>query len=70
MPLYEFVCNQCAHPFEELVRGADSVGELACPKCGSAQIKKKLSSFASKVAGGSSFSLGSGASAACTPGGT
>lgn len=33
MPLYEFVCSQCGHRFEELtaISGRDAV---RCPRCG------------------------------------
>ena len=30
MPLYEYVCKRCAHPFEELVSGDATP---ACPAC-------------------------------------
>jgi putative FmdB family regulatory protein len=62
MPLFEFICSECSQPFEELVRSASAIDELNCPSCGSQQITKKLSTFASKVTGG--FSLGSSASGA------
>ena len=69
MPIFEFVCEQCEKPFEELVRSFNSVEGVICPQCGSAQVKKKISTFASKIAGGSSFSLGSSASS-CSTGST
>lgn len=68
MPLFEFMCNECAQPFEELVRSSSAINEVNCPKCGSPEISKKLSTFASKVSGGG-FSLGSSA-AACGTGST
>jgi putative FmdB family regulatory protein len=43
MPIYEFVCMQCESHFEELVR----VGETSdCPDCGSSNVRKQLSVFA------------------------
>jgi putative FmdB family regulatory protein len=69
MPLFEFVCTDCEQSFEELLRSADAAGEVACPRCGGDQVKKKLSTFASKSSGGTSFSLGSSASS-CSTGGT
>lgn len=69
MPIFEFVCSDCGRPFEELVRSAAAVDVVACPGCGSQQVKKKISTFASKISGGSSFSLGSSA-ASCSTGGT
>ena len=70
MPLFEFVCSECGNQFEELVRSASVIEGVICPACSSAEIKKKLSTFASKISGGgSSFSLGS-SSAACSTGST
>lgn len=68
MPIFEFVCNNCKEPFEELVFNASAVGGVVCPSCGSKEVAKQISTFASRVAGGSSFSLGSGSAAACSTG--
>ncbi len=66
MPIFEFQCQKCGEPFDELVRSAAAIDEVSCPKCGSARVKKKLSTFATKVSGGT---RGSSASAsACAPG--
>lgn len=54
MPLYEFVCSHCSKEFELLVRSAAWKGEAACPRCGSKNLSKKLSVFASQTAGNSS----------------
>lgn len=43
MPIFEYACNDCGKQFETLVR-SDTV--LACPVCGSAQLEKQLSVFA------------------------
>jgi putative FmdB family regulatory protein len=67
MPIYEFVCSECKKPFEELVFSSNAVEKVVCPDCGSKQIKRKLSTFASKISGGSSLSMSS-SSAACSPG--
>ena len=68
MPLFEFVCTNCDQPFEELVRSASAVAEVSCPTCGSPQVKKKLSTFASRTTGASSFPLGNSSSASsCGP---
>ena len=40
MPLYEYVCQECHHAFEELVFGGESV---ACPTCRSARLERLLS---------------------------
>ncbi len=67
MPIFEFVCTQCGQNFEELVRSASSATEVICPTCHSQQVKKKISTFASKVVGGgASYSM----SPACNTGST
>lgn len=44
MPLYEYLCSGCQKGFETYVRAwGDTV---ACPRCGSAQVEKQLSTFA------------------------
>ncbi len=68
MPLFEFDCVECGEPFEKLVR--NSSAEIVCPACGSGQVKKKLSTFASKIAGsGSSLSTSAVSAPTCSPGG-
>jgi putative FmdB family regulatory protein len=70
MPLFEFECEQCGETFEELVRSSVAITDVLCPTCQSSQIHKKMSTFASHLAGGSSASSGRSASAAsCAPGG-
>lgn len=69
MPIFEFTCQECGAPFEELVRSANAIDEVRCPQCGSAQVKKLISTFASRIAGGSSISAGSGyGSSTCSTG--
>lgn len=41
MPLYEYQCKPCDHPFETLSRGAGDVAR--CPRCGSIDVVKLLS---------------------------
>ena len=43
MPIYEFVCMSCESHFEELVRVDQSAD---CPDCGSANVRRQLSTFA------------------------
>ena len=69
MPIYEFECTNCSEEFEELVFGTASIIELTCPECGSQDVVKKISTFASRVAGSNAFRLNSIASS-CSPGGT
>jgi putative FmdB family regulatory protein len=69
MPLFEFECPSCSHEFEELVLSFNGTGDVSCPVCGESDVQKKISTFASKVAGGNSLSLGSSA-ASCNTGST
>lgn len=62
MPLYEYRCSECNKRFEVLQRvGAASDG-VTCPACGSQQVGKLLSTFASSMgASGGGESLPCGA---------
>ena len=49
MPLYEYSCRGCGRRFEVLQRvGADHSG-VGCPVCGSDDVAKQFSTFASAV---------------------
>lgn len=67
MPIFEFVCQECGNPFEELVRSSNAVDEVTCPFCESDQVRKQISIFASKVAGSTS-GLASTAATSCSSG--
>ena len=67
MPIFEFECTECGERFEELVRSANAVDEVVCPGCRSQSVRKKISTFASKVSGSSSISYGA-SSAPCSSG--
>ena len=61
MPFYEYVCQKCSHPFEELVYGDE---RPACPKCKAAEVEKVLSVFAvgrSDASSGAPMGCGAGA---------
>jgi|YNPNPStandDraft_1061719.scaffolds.fasta_scaffold00650_14 putative FmdB family regulatory protein len=45
MPVYEYECKKCGERFELLVFGEKTIN---CPKCGSEQVLKKFSTFATK----------------------
>lgn len=47
MPVYEYVCQQCTSRFEKLQKGGGDVEPCSCPACGSEQVQKALSTFAS-----------------------
>lgn len=46
MPVFEFVCNDCARPFSALVGMVAAATPPACPRCGSVDLKKQVSRFA------------------------
>lgn len=52
MPIYEYICEDCKHQFEALVRNSSSQPEDGCPKCHSARLQRKLSTFSASVPAG------------------
>jgi putative FmdB family regulatory protein len=56
VPIYEYACMECETHFEELVRSGE---EPDCPDCGSADVLRQLSVFATHGAS-SQPSFGSG----------
>jgi len=50
MPIYEYRCKECSRVFELLVRGAEGEGP-ECPECGSGELKRLFSLFASRSEG-------------------
>jgi putative FmdB family regulatory protein len=65
MPLFEFTCEKCGATFEELVAAGLDVRALTCPECGSEDVEKIVSRFAS---GGTSAGSGTGGGGSCGPG--
>ncbi len=61
MPLFKYRCQDCQEQFEELVSFAQST-DMECPKCGSHQTEKLVSSFATLGRSSSGNSSGSGCS--------
>jgi putative FmdB family regulatory protein len=71
MPIFEFICTECGQHFEELVRSSTSADEVICPFCASSQVKKQLSTFATRVSGGSlSTRFASAPASSCSTGST
>lgn len=66
MPIYEFMCADCGQPFEKLVLSTSKAVEVSCPTCQSQNVTKKISSFASKLSGGGTYSFSS--SSSCSTG--
>ena len=48
MPIYEYVCQDCEHEFEYLVRGSE---KPSCPSCGRKRLDKRFSVPAAHTAG-------------------
>ena len=70
MPLYEYRCGGCGRRFEVLQRvGADRTG-VACPACGSAEVAKQLTPFASAISSpAGAMPCGAPSASACGSGG-
>ena len=48
MPIYEYVCMECESHFEELVRNGH---DPDCPDCGTENVRKQFSVFATHGTG-------------------
>ena len=62
MPIFEYVCKECDHPFEALVMGSQ---KAECPKCHSKKLAPQLSVFAAPAKGGASPTQSAGACGSC-----
>ncbi|MCX7794364.1 MAG: zinc ribbon domain-containing protein [Thermodesulfovibrionales bacterium] len=60
MPIYEYLCNRCKAEFMMLQKMGTSERDTECPKCGSKDVKKKLSSFSCSFSGGYGLSSSGG----------
>lgn len=72
MPLYEYKCSDCERPFELLVASPALADTVVCRYCGSDSVRRLISSFAARSAGGESFAATaprSGGGCACGGGG-
>ena len=56
MPLYDFVCKDCRHTFEELAFDDDDV--ISCPKCGSQNTARLVSAPSPLKTGAFPFKIG------------
>ena len=63
MPIYEYVCEDCRHPFEKIVRNRAEA--IACPSCGSKRSILQLSVVAAPRKESNGEAAGPGC--ACTP---
>lgn len=51
MPIYEYRCNECQTVFPRLQRVGATADGVRCPECGSTQVARKPSTFASAASG-------------------
>ena len=65
MALYEYRCSKCGSDFDKFVSMHKVEIKIKCPTCGSARVKRKLSSFATMSASSGKAS----APSACNSGG-
>lgn len=59
MPMYEYRCESCGDTYEKLRRMEDADHDLKCPSCGSTDVLRQVSAFAT--------SLSTDSGAACGP---
>lgn len=60
MPIYEYACKKCNEIFAVFQSITAGEQDTKCPKCGSADVKKKMSSFSCcSFDGGHTSSAGS-----------
>ena len=45
MPIYEYTCTRCSEFFARLQLAGREEEEVLCPRCGSDEVKKILSTF-------------------------
>jgi putative FmdB family regulatory protein len=57
LPIYEYKCKKCGEKFEKRVGFFHNQKTITCPKCGSADPDREMSTFATdRSSGGSSCS--------------
>jgi len=68
MPIYEFICRPCDSRFEVLT-SISRASEAHCPRCGSGEVTRVMSTFASRTTGGDGHSHSHGGGCAgCSSG--
>jgi putative FmdB family regulatory protein len=50
MPLYEFICRNCAHQFERIMKFSDA-HPTECPRCGEPRLEQMISAPAVQFKG-------------------
>ena len=67
MPIYEYQCQTCNERFDKFLRSISAEVEVVCPSCGSKQVRKAFSLFASR--GSDSGTAAQSSSPVCAPSG-
>jgi len=62
MPLYEFRCDKCRQVMQRLCRVGENGKGLVCSECGGRKLRRIMSVFAARMAGGKTSPALSGAS--------
>jgi putative FmdB family regulatory protein len=65
VPLFDFVCRDCGHEQEILIRGSETP---ACQACGGAALAKLLSAPIARTGGAGAEYPAPGAGGGCGPG--
>jgi len=65
MPIYEYRCKECGKVFSKLQSMGATAEGITCPACGSPEVERMVSSFASASSGSS---VGAGASSSSCSG--
>jgi len=66
MPIYEYQCLDCNAAFEKILSSSVSPEPISCSHCGSAKVRKKISTTSYRLANASSSSIPSGALSGCS----
>ncbi|HNZ00826.1 MAG TPA: zinc ribbon domain-containing protein [Anaerolineaceae bacterium] len=67
MPLYEYHCEECDHVFEKMMPFSQADSSPECPHCHHDITRRKISTFATRIASTGASSSSSGSS--CGSGG-
>jgi putative FmdB family regulatory protein len=58
MPIYEYRCKSCAHPFEKFFLSMNRIPkEITCPKCQSIEVQRRMSAPAIRTGEGGGADL-------------
>ncbi|WP_028845805.1 FmdB family zinc ribbon protein [Thermodesulfatator atlanticus] len=68
MPIYEFVCEDCQHEFEVLLKSREEIDSVRCQKCESPRVKRLMSVTGAVITGSGSSSKPSLSTQKCDTG--